>query len=1252
MASENKTLKRGIELYIDGKPVLANMKQVETEAKKLKEAIRGMTVGSKEYFEATKRYQELNRVLREHKNELKGIETQQQSLIGKGIQLFRDYSLQITGTVAALTGISMKINAFRKQAAEKEDAAANLKALTGLDDDNIQWLTQQAEKLSTTMEASGLRVRKAATDILEAYMLVGSAKPELLKDKQALNDVTIEAMRLAEAANMDLKEAVNAVTTSLNQYSAGADQAARFTNVLAAGSKFGAANVQDQAAAVVKAGVAASSANVSFEQLVGVIEMLGEKGIKAEEAGTALKRFFLKLQTDADDTNPAIVGLDKALENLAAKHLSMGELQKMFGDRAINVAKILIDNTEKVKEYTEAVTGTSTAIEQAAINSDTAAAKMAQIRNQINLTGQELAKTLAPIISQTVGWSRKFVMALPAMIDFLKKYGAQLAILAVAYNALAIKTALSTAAQTAWTFAVGVAKNVGLGLRAMLLTLHAGYTLLTKGMAAAKVEMMAVNTVMKANAFGLLITAGVALYEIISRLINRTKNLTKEQRLQRDMARDIQQAEREGNSQRANSESKIRSLSAVIHDNTRSLNDRRIALHELKKIVPGYHGQLTAEGTLIRDNTKALTDYLDKMKEVAVQKALQGKMDKLVEAELNEKDSLARRKNAVRVRKDRLSAFDAKYKDDDIIQSLIRNGIGANQLNYGGGYMAVSKWMEKYDVGRLKAQRQISAIVGQRDKLVAEIKEAEGWVKEVDDRIDNLQKRQENLQKQGYDIVKTLPQDESPTTTEEEEPTPPTPPEPETEAEQKKRIREAIEAIDTEYNKRAADLKQQYIDGEIEKEEEYAAKVQALEMERLQKKMDVAGLEPEKQEEIRLKILETKQKLVDELRQLDTLEGNEEERKLNEQLEKNRKAAQDRLNILESAKAAELLSEEDYNKKKKAILDKRADDDKIAYEKMAENRLSISRKSLATALLQIRQQRASELMTDKDFNTLVLKTKKRFYETMLQDQSLSNEQREKLQLEYEETVLESVEKRNEEIADKNRQLVDSFKSAGEEIGENLAKLFTDSEATFGDFMLSLVKMVLDAIEKMLIAYIAEITMRNIATLGLWGLAKAAAEIALITAAFETAKAAIGGFEEGGFTPDGRKDEPQGIVHSNEFVANRFAVKNPQVLPVLQLIDAAQRSGSISNLTGKQIAAAATGSTSEPDRTHSFVLTPAQTGQNAELTEAIRLLVYTTRKAAEAYKKPVHAYTFADGNGGVNEAQELLKKMKKNVSKKS
>ena len=90
----------------------------------------------------------------------------------------------------------------------------------------------------------------------------------------------------------------------------------------------------------------------------------------------------------------------------------------------------------------------------------------------------------------------------------------------------------------------------------MLLMLHAGYTLLTKGMAAAKLEMTALNAAMKANAFGIIITLGVALYEVITRLVSRTKELTKEQKLQRDVQRDVSEAEREGNRQRAEAESK------------------------------------------------------------------------------------------------------------------------------------------------------------------------------------------------------------------------------------------------------------------------------------------------------------------------------------------------------------------------------------------------------------------------------------------------------------------------------------------------------------------------------------------------------------------------------------------------------------------------------------------------------------------------------------------------------------------------
>ena len=164
---------------------------------------------------------------------------------------------------------------------------------------------------------------------------------------------------------MELKDAVEAVTLALNQYGAGADETARYVNALAAGSKYGAAAVESQTKALRNAGVAAASANISIEQTVGLIETLAEKGIKDEVAGTGLKKFFLTLQTGADETNPKVVGLSTALENLAKQQLSATEIKTRFGEEGYNVASVLISEAERAQQLTAAVTGTSVAIEQA-----------------------------------------------------------------------------------------------------------------------------------------------------------------------------------------------------------------------------------------------------------------------------------------------------------------------------------------------------------------------------------------------------------------------------------------------------------------------------------------------------------------------------------------------------------------------------------------------------------------------------------------------------------------------------------------------------------------------------------------------------------------------------------------------------------------------------------------------------------------------------------------------------------------------
>jgi len=415
----DKIAKRGISIFIDGKEVQNSVKGISSELTKLQREQKKMTIGSDEYVAHAKKIEYLRSLHREHiqnqqkiSEEYGNMKKSSEGSLSKMANGFNKYFAIVTAGVAMFTGLTFAMKKFMDMRNELEDSKANLKALTGLENGDIEWLTKEAQKLSTTMTENGVRIRKSSKEIVDAFTVVGSAKPELLKNKQALKEVTEQAMILAEASKMELGDAVRGLTIAMNMYGASASEAAKYTNVLGAGAKEGAAEVSSQTESILKAGVAASQAGIPIEQLVGSIQALAEKGIKDEIAGTGMKSFFIKLQSGADDTNPKIVGLQKALENLAAQNLSSAELQKRFGLETYTVAAAMIASADKVKFYTKAVTGTNIALEQAQINSQTTAAKMAQAKNEFAEAGMKLVENLNPALLKATNLTTQFVKAL------------------------------------------------------------------------------------------------------------------------------------------------------------------------------------------------------------------------------------------------------------------------------------------------------------------------------------------------------------------------------------------------------------------------------------------------------------------------------------------------------------------------------------------------------------------------------------------------------------------------------------------------------------------------------------------------------------------------------------------------------------------------------------------------------------------------------------------------------------------------
>lgn len=545
-------------------------------------------------------------------------------------------------------GVNMKLADLKKNFSNKDASQKNLKALTGLDDESIDWLTKQAEKLSVTMDDTGLRVTQSSKEILEAYMLVGSNKPELLTDKEALNAVTVETMRLSSAAQMGLKQAVDATTTALNQYSAGADQAAKYVNVLAAGSKFGAANVEQQAAAILKSGTAAASADVPIEELVGSIETLGEFGVKGEIAGTGLKKFFLTLQTGAADTNPKVVGLMTAVDNLKkkvdeAESKSVGGgaafLKKMFGEEGFSIASIITANTEKLRDYTEAVTGTSVAMEQAAINSDSLAAKKAQLKNKMEEAGNVLIEKLNPALEMLVSWQSKLIGSLPDVIDFIEKNKRALLTLAAAYAGYIIYVKGAAAAHSLLNGITKITTALTATGTAVVNLASFAWNTFTGNTIKASIAMKAFNAACASNPVGAVIavltTAAIA-FGMYKESVDKTTKEQEELRRKQEEYRQSLRKVAEDHEKAARKE--IKNIDALVNaakDENRSRKERLEAVESLKRQYPDYFGKLSTEQIMVGDTKDAYDKLVTSILQAARVRAY---ADKIIENEDAEYD--------------------------------------------------------------------------------------------------------------------------------------------------------------------------------------------------------------------------------------------------------------------------------------------------------------------------------------------------------------------------------------------------------------------------------------------------------------------------------------------------------------------------------------------------------------------------------------------------------------------------------------
>ena len=328
----------------------------------------------------------------------------------------------VAAATAAVTAFSSALENNIETARQFEKSASSIKALTGADEDTMKQLKTYAIELGGT-------TTQTASQVMDAFGLIGSQAPSLLKDADALSKVTEYSIMLSEAAGIDLADAAKAVTGILNQFSLSAGHAKEVVNLLAAASQQGAGDVNYLNKAIVNSGSVAGALGVEVNETVAAIEMLAQAGIDSSSAGNQLKNIMLKLEASSNkNLKPSINGLIGAINNLSKMQLSSTEMSKMFGTENVAAALTLVKTADAADKLSNSIKNTNTAEEQQRINNNNLDGSLKNLSSRweaFNLALNQsngLIKVFVDGLAGTVGWFTKLISKADSAAEAIKKY--------------------------------------------------------------------------------------------------------------------------------------------------------------------------------------------------------------------------------------------------------------------------------------------------------------------------------------------------------------------------------------------------------------------------------------------------------------------------------------------------------------------------------------------------------------------------------------------------------------------------------------------------------------------------------------------------------------------------------------------------------------------------------------------------------------------------------------------------------------
>lgn len=551
-------------------------------------------------------------------------------LLGGGVQgMFQVISAVISKVVTGSAKIS--------------DELANIQRVTGFTKNEVVGVNNELKKIDTRTSVSGLR------DIVVVAGQLGIAKEDIVGFTQEVDKLSVALggqLGDVDQITSGLGKILNVFEGKIN-----AENLGHLGNAIIDLANKGVATAPFLVDFTQRLSGIAKASNLSLSAVLAFGAGIEEQGGRVESGATALQKIVVKIAEDIPKA-AKIAGVEvekftdlfaKApqeavllfAEGLQKNKKSFSEVASSFKDAGEEGARVIETLSkfginadffrQKMKESGIAITETTAKEEAFALMNKTAAAELDKLKKSVQSlfesdsvrgAGESLVRILTGIVN-----------IIKASVDFIGQHGGLVATLGIIYALAGVRIKGFTGAMILKNTVEKISAAITAASAAAYTIFSTIVAVVTGRITLAAAAQKIWNTVasLGAGPLGLLLVAVGGLVLGIEALVDGTKKLTAEQRVQVELSKRVADSTEE-------TQTKMKILTDVLKDNTVSLDNRKKALAELISISPDYLKGLTLENINTEEGRKILDNYNDALVRNANIKAKSALLDEQAKA--------------------------------------------------------------------------------------------------------------------------------------------------------------------------------------------------------------------------------------------------------------------------------------------------------------------------------------------------------------------------------------------------------------------------------------------------------------------------------------------------------------------------------------------------------------------------------------------------------------------------------------------